>query len=570
MKKMIRSLRRAAAALLAALCLLPAVSVRAASDYYPDMTHSDVDYAHMPRTGIELDRVDDLLCRFADDPAGQYDALLELVDEIVTQEYLFEIESSRFGSDEALSDELEQVQQDYTLALDRIYLAISDALAGPQGEALRALMPEGEADSFTDYDAATDAELESTARENELIQDYYLLPQDESFPDAAAEIYLQLVALRREEAHRAGYDSYADYAYDSLYARDYTPRQIQHLTQTVKERIVPLYLQLERSALRYRAKWGTGVPADTEILDAIEEHLPHISPELSEAMDYLRTHGLYCIGNGDEMLDMGYTVSLPAYRSAFLFNKVSSPLDAYQSTVHEFGHFNAAYHDPTPSLYVYSALDVSEVQSQALELLFLPCLQDILAGDDEDQRTLVELRVLSGILTSVVDGFLYNEFEQTVYESEDMTVAELHALEARLNHEYGLDEFYGTDVFWPYISHLFEQPFYYISYAASALPALDIWQIGLTDRDAAVDAYLRISAAGTEEWFLDVLEDCGLHDVTEKRTITRIADGIEAHLGDTISAAPHTAGHSAVCFAAIAVFLLAAILLWRSRRRALK
>ena len=94
--------------------------------------------------------------------------------------------------------------------------------------------------------------------------------------------------------------------------------------------------------------------------------------------------------------------------------------------------------------------------------------------------------------------------------------------------------------------------------------------MGLTDRDAAVDAYLRVSAAGTEEWFLDVLKDCGLHDVTEKRTITRIADGIEAHLGDTISAAPHTAGHSAVCFAAIAVFLLAAILLWRSRRRALK
>lgn len=570
MKQILPSLRRAAAALLAALCLLSAVNVRAASDYYPDMTHADTDYARMPRTGIDLDRVDYVLNHFADDPAGQYDALLELVDEIVTQEYLYEIESSRRGSDEALSDELEQVQQDYTLALDRIYLAISDALAGPKGGALRARMPEGEADSFTHYDAATDEELAASARESELVRDYYLLPQDEAFPDAAAEIYLQLADLRREEAKRAGYDSFADYAYDSLYARDYTPRDMQRLSKVVKERIVPLYLQLELASMRYRSKWGAGVPSDTEILDAIEEHLPHISPELSEAMTYLREHELYCIGDDDEMLDMGFTVNLPTYRSAFLFNKVSSPLSAYESTVHEFGHFNAAYHDPTPSLYLYSALDVSEVQSQALELLFLPCLQDILAGDDAEQRTLVELLVLSEILTSVVDGFLYNEFEQTVYETENMTVSDLHALETRLNHEYGLDELYGTDVFWPYISHLFEQPFYYISYAASALPALDIWQMALTDRDAAVDAYLRVSAAGTEEWFLDVLEDCGLHDVTEKRTITRIADGIEAHLGDTISAAPHTAGHSAVYFAAVAVFLLAAILLWRSRRRALK
>ena len=112
--------------------------------------------------------------------------------------------------------------------------------------------------------------------------------------------------------------------------------------------------------------------------------------------------------------------------------------------------------------------------------------------------------------------------------------------------------------------------FYYISYAASALPALDIWQMALTDRDAAVDAYLRVSAAGTEEWFLDVLEDCGLHDVTEQRTITRIADSIESHLGDTISVPAHAASHSAAYFAAVAVFLLAVILLWRSRRRALK
>ena len=45
-----------------------------------------------------------------------------------------------------------------------------------------------------------------------------------------------------------------------------------------------------------------------------------------------------------------------------LYIAICVALFALAIIVHEFGHFNAAYHDPTPSLYVYSALDVSEVE----------------------------------------------------------------------------------------------------------------------------------------------------------------------------------------------------------------
>ena len=39
----------------------------------------------------------------------------------------------------------------------------------------------------------------------------------------AGEIYIKLIQTRRELAGRLGYGSYADYAYDALYYRDYTP-----------------------------------------------------------------------------------------------------------------------------------------------------------------------------------------------------------------------------------------------------------------------------------------------------------------------------------------------------------
>ncbi|MBQ2324045.1 MAG: hypothetical protein II379_05615, partial [Oscillospiraceae bacterium] len=68
MKNVIRSLRRTAVALLAVLCFLPVANSHAASDYYRDTTHADVDYSEMPRTGIDLAEVDAALSRFAADP----------------------------------------------------------------------------------------------------------------------------------------------------------------------------------------------------------------------------------------------------------------------------------------------------------------------------------------------------------------------------------------------------------------------------------------------------------------------------------------------------------------------
>lgn len=557
-----KHVHRLFALLLAVTTALSALAPSAAASYYAESSHPDVSYEDMARTGIDTDAADALLRRFAADPAAYYQELLDLVDELVTQESLAEIQSSRNAGDYELSETLEQVQDDYARVMDKVCLAISRTLDSPRGDALRALMPEGEADGFTGYEAASDAELDAISQESSLVQDYYLLPDDD-FEDAAAEIYLQLIGLRRQEAERAGYDSYAAYAYDVLYSRDYVPEDAQRLHQVVKEYIAPLYLDVEYALYGRKPCWDPDdVPDDAEILRELRAHIAHVSPELEEALDYMLRNRLYCVGSGDELLDMGYTTTLPSYRSAFLFNKVSSRMEAFKSTVHEFGHFNAAYHDATPSLYSYSNMDVSEIQSQGLEMLFIPCLQDILAGDDPEQRSLVALYALSGMLSAVVDGCLYDEFEQAAYSAPDMTVQDLHGLEAKLNEEYGLDELYEPGIFWTYIGHLFEQPFYYVSYAASALPALDIWLTSLEDRNAAVDAYMKVSAAGTDEWFLDVLEDCGLCDVTSRRDVVRLAAAAQTQADALMQSLPPAApGASFLPSAALGVAAVVAVIL---------
>ena len=47
------------------------------------------------------------------------------------------------------------------------------------------------------------------------------------------------------------------------------------------------------------------------------------------------------------------------------------------------------------------------------------------------------------------------------------------------------------------MTHLYQQPFYVISYATSALAALELLEMAQENRDQALDAYMEISASGT-------------------------------------------------------------------------
>jgi len=521
---------------LAAVLLAVSLLLTNAAAYYEAFDHPDVSFPEMVYNGIVLDAVDDFCARFARDPITLYPELVALYDQLYTQNELAYIQMCQNPGNEAIADEAGRAADAFAAASDRIYTALGEALTGPQATALAALMPEGQSDGFSGYEPLSDEDTSAMNAEDELVRQYYLLPEDENYADAAGELYLQLIALRRAEAERAGFDSYPEYAYYMLYGREYEPSDLQALQRVAKQQLAPLMVRCYEA---YDEPSFGELPSDETLLDDIAAHIGEVSPELNEAMDYLMRNRLYCFGSSDELLEMGYTASLPAYRSAFIFNCADTRFRAYKDTVHEFGHFNAAYHDPTPMLYQLDNTDVAEIQSQALELLFLPALQDILAKQ-EHERDAVAIAVLGEMLDSVVSGCLYDEYEQAVYARSELTVDGLHALEQKLLAEYGLDRLYGTEPGWVYITHLFDRPCYYISYAASALAALDIWLLSLEDHDAAVDTYLRVSAARTDAWFFDVLYDNHLCDLTDRNDVARLARSLTQQLEPMLgSSVPH-------------------------------
>ena len=379
---------------------------------------------------------------------------------------------------------------------------------------------------------------------------------------AAVPILLRLVALRNEYAASKGYDSYADYAYETLYGRDYTPEVAAALHADVKEQVVPLARALtlvqERDPdLDLGALAGLSGLTQEEMLDAVEPYIAEISDEYAAVYDYMRTYGLCDIGPLDTKLSVGFTTDLPMYGSAYLFNAPLGDYSDVEVLIHEFGHYANFCLTASPS----ACYDVSEIHSQGLEALCLT-FADELAGEEGGDAYRAAV-VLSLVLT-VADGCLYDEFQQRLYaEGGDMTVSDVNRLFRALAEEYGYnyavegDEAYD----WVLVSHTFEQPFYYLSYATSALSALELLGRSAGDFNGAADTYLALTAQNGVPGYRGAVEMAGLSDVFEEGAVADITAGLWSYACSEIYDLPafsdlegHWAAESAQLCAACGLF----------------
>ena len=370
--------------------------------------------------------------------------------------------------------------------------------------------------------------------ENRLVQEYYsgIAEAEENagsdneyykmINDLCGPVFVELVQVRDDIAKWNGYDNYYEYAFES-YGRDYEHEDIETLSEIAKDEIVPLFYEI------YDTWWELPYPEhvedfydEQEILENLAGFICSIHPDLSEAYWYLLNNKTYDIEWSEKKASTGYTDNLPAYRAAFIFN---SPYDNYQDysdLVHEFGHYNAAYHDPTPAIYMTSVLDVAEIHSQALELL-ITHFADELYGEDAPFMT---LDVIFRMLNSVLSGCMYDEFQKTVYENPDMTLEEIDDLAEELCFAYAMDGSGAERYDWIDVSHNFDMPCYYVSYATSAVSALDIWRKSLDGWEGAVDRYMQVTALPSDTGYMKAVKTCGLMDFTDRKAVTRLINDI--------------------------------------------
>lgn len=395
---------------------------------------------------------------------------------------------------------------------------------------------------FQNYEAQTEEQKALLDREKELEDEYTALAGEsydtyEATAQVMAPLYVELIDVRNRLAESYGYDDYPTYAYETTYGRSYTPADARGLEENVKDGLAKRYVRLMLNITEedYAALYRYPDASEENLLALMRQYLPQMDAGFDEALEYMLACHAYDIAYSDSKYDASFTTMLYSWNVPYLFSQPNpdSQADSLDTLVHEFGHYYAYLNDPTYASddgFVYSAdnIDVAEIHSTALELLFLRNYPELYGDDAEPLRRMV----LTDILSNVVMGCIFDEFQQRVYTQEDLQPEDV----SEIFHDVFLD--YMGDIYiddyayymWSVVNHNFDAPLYYISYGVSALAAFQIWETSLEDPDAALQQYLELTAWGTDVDFQALLKKCGMQDVFDDEFLTGLSRTLRSEL----------------------------------------
>lgn len=358
--------------------------------------------------------------------------------------------------------------------------------------------------------------------------------------NALYDIYKRLVTANNNIATKAGYDNYMDYAYANVYDRDYTPADVANMREYVRTYIGPLASQIQKESEAYKSvklndasQWFfntynksyvfrdlADVGANANRINAVinsrqslhdyytflSENANSQHTSFSKALSDLFENGNYFLGESSEVTAYAwyiYDLDLPIllfsedYRSSFTF-------------VHEFGHYYQFIYNGKLGV----SMDHDETQSQGDEMLYLAYLKEHMPAGVEDGFKGLELAQLEDMLLYTVVATAVDEFEYLVYSGATTyngspiagtkveggaVVTDYTKLFQTVMNSYceGISQYY-----WSYV--VFNSPAYYISYAMSALPSVEIYaKAGIEGLEAARDSYLKLFTFSDEEQFVE-------------------------------------------------------------------
>lgn len=559
-------------------CGMSRSEILEAADHWYDIEseqHTYIDYNDIEYTGIDIDNYNIFFEQFEKDISipdnedaviADYNRLLDIFKEISGQYAIADLKYNGDVTNEKFAEDFSICEEQAIDMEDKSYAILRDALCSEYKDIISALIDNEEAvEDFLDYENMTDRERELDAQINDLKMEYYSVMQSDeheyngvvysiseienqfyddkisyeeyiersdAFTKGAnkevSEIYISLVKLLNEKAKLKGYDNYAEYGY-VIYNRDYTIEDIKSVYSDVQTYIVPLYDEIYS---RYEINDELYLlDLDEEAkLDRTEKIIKRIDPGLLMSWDYLRRYHMYDMNHRDTKADTGFTTSIKSHGSVFIFDSPYGYYEDVYTVVHEFGHYNNMFHLVENPLLSVSTLDVSETNSQGLEMLSLH-YADVLFGKENAYDA--QIYKLMAMMDSIISGCIFDEFQVAVFEYEgELTTETLNTIFHDIAVKYGrqYEEGETQDYEWHEVIHTFQSPMYYISYCTSGLAATDIFAMSVDDRQAAIDLYMNITTYPTATSIRELCEDTGLPDIFEQGTIEDISIAVRQYL----------------------------------------
>ena len=337
----------------------------------------------------------------------------------------------------------------------------------------------------------------------------------------AARIYAALIGVRQEIAAASGYESYEQYCYD-YYARDYSPAEVDAYLDSIRQILGPC-----REALFARGEYDRRdypILGEKELLRNLGSVMERLGDPAAEAFDFMRARELYDVRADQNKASISYTAYLYSYDAPYLFVDAYGDVEDLVCTAHEFGHFLASYVQG----YGEVSLDLDETWSQGMEYLTLAQLRDTM--NPSRYEALLRIKLLD-TLDTYTDEASYAAFERAAYAlpEEERTAERFNALSAECLRAYGCEDSEQDVLWWTQIDHLFQMPFYVVSYCVSVDAAMQLYELALETPEEAWNVYCELLNA-PDLSFSEALQEAGLESPFAPGRIEKARETIEAQL----------------------------------------
>ena len=474
------------------------------------------------------DRYDPALHAFAEEGAlaeaykvidDKHTEYYEMVLYAISQKQLAEIAYYCDMDNAELKETMEYMNEYYTAIIAKFYTLSRPFYDSCYREFYYQGMTDEEINSFLfDSDTVSNPEYTALKNRNSEIETTFIAMSDAEQKLNVATLYAEFAENNNKMAKLMGYDNYLEYAYENVYGRDYTYEEAGQFADYVKTYLSPVFNAVYK-------KWDN-IVADTQ--ESIDQYYTQVRDPFFESIDsntlvndYIdllefNTNPEKMITFSDEFNKLMSEGNMfrGDYEGAFVttIGFANLPIayfgpgyDNAFTIVHEFGHYmNEIYSmgvsDTHPNFD--QSYDLLEMHSQGNELLYLCYLKEN-SNFSEVAIDLIETYTLVNMLYPVLAGMTIDTFEQAIYlgtydglgadvimADGKITSDEYHAL-----YDYICQDFGGADLlsgYWEY-GMTITSPCYYISYSASAMAVLQLYEMANTDGfDAAKDAYLKL------------------------------------------------------------------------------
>ncbi len=436
---------------------------------------------------------------------------------------------------------LSELYTDHSTRMIRMYRTIHESIFG---FLFFSSMDGSEVDEILALSDSYSDEVVSLIKErDEYVQEYQTLSYEKDrtgYLSESGKLYEKIVKCNNQIAEASGYENYADYAYEMVYARDYSTDDAKELHKMVKEHIIPLANELSDKLEELSTKQSKAAQVSEKIntLRSLNK-VSVVSGKMDSYYDYLETFGgskeklayqqwkdeafvstTINDYNAAHSYSSAFTTALRYYNKPICFHGYGyNNLSTY---IHEQGHYAAFFKTPGG----YESLDLCEVHSQGNEWLYYSFMDEEILFDDVYDYTISYIlyeQTIYFVLSAACDAF-----EQYVYEHPELTSDQYDDVFDQCVKDLGATKFLSENLsvspsdYWH--QAIVGNSMYYISYAASLIPSVELFVLSKENYDDAAKSYFALSEYEYDVGFAKALEDAGLSSPFDEEVYVTIKE----------------------------------------------